>query len=88
MEIIGKLFKMGANISFNDPYFNRFPITRKLDLDISYADLNPTVLNEADLVLLATDHDEFDYDLILKESKIIIDTRGRYKFSIKKVVKA
>ena len=88
MEIIGKLFKMGANISFNDPYFNRFPITRKLDLDIPYAELNPTVLNEADLVLLATDHDQFDYDLILKESKIIIDTRGRYKFSIKKVVKA
>ena len=32
-----------------------------------------------DLVLLATDHDDFDYDLILEYSKIIVDTRGRFK---------
>ena len=41
-----------------------------------------------DLVLLATDHDSFDYDMILKESKIIVDTRGRFNFLTKNVVKA
>jgi UDP-N-acetyl-D-glucosamine dehydrogenase len=40
-----------------------------------------------DLVLLATDHDDFDYNLIEKEAKLIVDTRGRFKNS-EKVVKA
>jgi UDP-N-acetyl-D-glucosamine dehydrogenase len=40
-----------------------------------------------DLVLLATDHDDFDYDLIEKESSLIIDTRGRFEKS-EKVIKA
>ena len=40
-----------------------------------------------DLVLLATDHDDFDYDLIKKYSKMIIDTRGRFKKS-EKIIKA
>jgi UDP-N-acetyl-D-glucosamine dehydrogenase len=32
-----------------------------------------------DCVLLATDHDDFDYELIRKHSKLIVDTRGRYR---------
>ena len=31
-----------------------------------------------DLVLLTTDHDAFDYELIEKFSNLIIDTRGKY----------
>jgi UDP-N-acetyl-D-glucosamine dehydrogenase len=40
--------------------------------------LNADALKKFDLVLLATDHDGFDYDLIRKHAKIIVDTRGRY----------
>ena len=40
-----------------------------------------------DLVLLATDHDDFDYDLIEKKSKMIIDTRGRFH-KTEKIIKA
>ena len=36
-----------------------------------------------DLVILATDHDKFDYDSIVKYSELIVDTRGRYKKSSK-----
>ena len=50
-------------------------------------ELNKDTINSYDLVLLATDHDSFDYDLIGKESKIIIDTRGRFQKS-EKVLKA
>jgi UDP-N-acetyl-D-glucosamine dehydrogenase len=41
-----------------------------------------------DLVLIATDHDAFDYDLILKNSSLIVDTRGRYLEPAANVVKA
>jgi len=40
-----------------------------------------------DLVMLSTDHDSFDYDLIEKESILIVDTRGKFKGS-KKALKA
>jgi len=39
------------------------------------------------LVILATDHDVFDYKLIEKESMLIVDTPGKFKIS-KKVIKA
>ena len=39
------------------------------------------------LLLLATDHDSFDYKMIEKETKLIIDTRGKINNS-EKVVKA
>ena len=37
-----------------------------------------------DLVCLVTDHDLFDYK-ILSESKIIVDTRGKFKTKSRKV---
>ncbi|WP_295456499.1 hypothetical protein [uncultured Thiodictyon sp.] len=37
------------------------------------------ILAAADCVLLATDHDRFDYDLIKAHGRLIVDTRGRYR---------
>jgi UDP-N-acetyl-D-glucosamine dehydrogenase len=39
-------------------------------------------------VLIATDHDAFDYELILNNSSLIVDTRGRYLEPAANVVKA
>tara|TARA_Y100000816_G_C26105566_1_gene587366 strand:- start:870 stop:2177 length:1308 start_codon:yes stop_codon:yes gene_type:complete len=88
MEIINKLSSMDANIYFNDPFFKKFPQTRKLNLNVPCVDISKKTLNDMDLVLLSTDHDKFDYELILKEANIIIDTRGRYNFFDEKIVKA
>ena len=35
--------------------------------------------SEYDLAIIVTDHDIIDYDFIYKNSKCIVDTRGRYK---------
>ena len=50
--------------------------------------LGAGLLREQDLVLLATDHDAFDYELILEHSPLVVDTRGRYLVPNPKVVKA
>jgi UDP-N-acetyl-D-glucosamine dehydrogenase len=50
--------------------------------------LTAELLAGQDLVLIATDHDAFDYDLILKNSSLIVDTRGRYLEPAANVVKA
>ena len=45
-------------------------------------------ISEYDLVILATDHDDYDYDMLLSEVQLIVDTRGRFSNTHKKVIKA
>ena len=46
---------------------------------MSSINLSGDKLADYDLVILATDHDSLDYDLILQNAKYIIDTRGKYR---------
>ena len=87
LELIDLLLKSGAKVEFCDPFFQSIPITRKYQFQLDSKALEKNTIASADLVLLATDHDEFDYQLIHNEAKIIIDTRGRYGTS-EKVIKA
>ncbi|WP_407070388.1 hypothetical protein [Mycoplana dimorpha] len=49
--------------------------------DLTSVDLTPETLAEFDCVLLATDHDSFDYDFIQRHARLVVDTRGRYAAS-------
>jgi|TARA_B110000495_G_C22638412_1_gene379223 UDP-N-acetyl-D-glucosamine dehydrogenase len=50
----------------------------KFNYNTEEINLKPKVLKSFDIVLLMTDHDKFKYDMIYKNSKAIIDCRGRY----------
>ena len=78
LEIIKLLLEMEAKIEFNDPYFSKIPKSRNYDLLIKKTNLNKKNLIKFDCVVLLTDHDLFDYDLIKQNSKLIIDTRGKF----------
>ena len=78
---------MGADIQYCDPYFDKVPPTRKHQFELSAMPMNEKTLKSADLVLLVTDHEDFDYSLILAKAKLIVDTRGRFESS-PKVIKA
>jgi len=78
LEIIDHLHEMGAMVQFSDPFFREIPRTRKYTLSLKAMPLTKKVIKSADLVLLATDHDEFDYELIQQNAKLIVDTRGRF----------
>ena len=78
---------MGASVTYSDPYIDCIPPTRKYNLKLQYVPLNAQNIQSADLIILATDHDDFDYTLIEKEAKLIVDTRGRFKAS-SKIIKA
>ena len=41
-----------------------------------------------DAVVLATDHDKFDYELIKQHARLIIDSRGKYRAPSENVIKA
>ena len=78
LEIIRLLLDMKAFIKFNDPYFSEFPSFRKYKFKIDSIQLSNINIKEFDCVVLLTDHDLFDYELIKKNSKLIIDTRGKF----------
>jgi UDP-N-acetyl-D-glucosamine dehydrogenase len=88
LEIIDKLIDKGARVEYSDPFFDTIPRTRKYQFDLRSKIIDSKSLQSVDLVILATDHDHFDYELIEKKSPMIIDTRGKFSNSIKKVIKA
>jgi UDP-N-acetyl-D-glucosamine dehydrogenase len=83
-----KLRELGAEVSYSDPHIAIFPKMRKHHFDLASVQLSADELARYDCVLLATDHDEFDYELIQSSSSLIVDSRGRYLGAYKNVVKA
>lgn len=76
--LMEKLGRMGASIAYSDPHIPVFPSMRGHHFELASVDLTATSLASFDCVLLATDHDRFDYDLIRDNARLIVDTRGRY----------
>ena len=72
------LSERGAEVAYSDPHVPAFPRMRKHHFDLSSVDLDADTLGQYDLVLLATDHDAFDYAMIREHARLIVDTRGRY----------
>lgn len=88
VELMEILHTKGAIVFYSDPHVPVFPKMRKHCFDLKSVELSPELLVSMDCVLIATDHDVFDYDLILKKSRLIVDTRGRYRQQFATVVKA
>jgi len=88
-EIADFLIKnhISNNSDFTGIERDKIPITRKYSFTLKATTLNAKSIRSADLVLLATDHDAFDYRLIQENANLIVDTRGRLNNS-PKVIKA
>lgn len=76
VEIMDILVRKGARVDYSDPHVAEFPAMRKYKFDQRSVDLNPASLADYDCVVIVTDHDAFDYDLIQKQARLVVDTRG------------
>lgn len=88
VELMEILRDKGALVSYSDPHVPVFPPMREHRFDLASVALTPESLASYDLVLLATSHSAFDYDLIEQHSQLIVDTRGVYLDRKPNVVKA
>ena len=86
--ILKLLTDLGANVDYSDPYVPRFPPMRQYDFDMASVELTAETLASYDCVVVATDHDAFDYELVYEHASLIVDSRGRYRDSTEKVVRA
>jgi UDP-N-acetyl-D-glucosamine dehydrogenase len=73
LTIIELLKNAGADVSYNDPYFPTVGRGRKYDLQMKCAPLDN--LGQYDCVLIVTDHSDYDYERIVRESRLVVDTR-------------
>jgi UDP-N-acetyl-D-glucosamine dehydrogenase len=88
VAIMEMLRDKGAIISYSDPHVPVFPKMREHHFDLSSCKVTAESLQTYDCVIIATNHDAFDYDLIKVYSKLIIDSRGVYLQPTDNVIKA
>jgi UDP-N-acetyl-D-glucosamine dehydrogenase len=74
LTIIEVLQQRGAQVSYNDPYFPTVGRGRKYNLHMTCTPLHN--LGEYDCVLIVTDHSDYDYERIVRESQLVVDTRN------------
>lgn len=74
LTIIELLQKEGAQVSYHDPYFPMIGRGRHYDLQMKRAELEN--LAQYDCVLIVTDHSDYDYRRIVRESQLVVDTRN------------
>lgn len=89
LKIISLLQKKGAIVSYNDPYVPQsFGHRDYPGLKLKSVRLSEKKLKEFNAVVIATDHSRYDYEWIVKNSFLVIDTRNAIKKRRKNVVKA
>ncbi|MBI3286026.1 MAG: nucleotide sugar dehydrogenase [Burkholderiales bacterium] len=88
VELMEILRDKGADIAYSDPHVPVFPKMREHHFEIKSVPLTAESIASYDVVLVATNHKAFDYDLIQKNAKLIIDTRGVYLNPQPNIVKA
>jgi UDP-N-acetyl-D-glucosamine dehydrogenase len=77
LTIIELLQKEGAQVSYHDPYFPFIGKGRKYDLQMKRSGLEN--LSEYDCVVIITDHSDYDYQQIVRDAQLVVDTRNATK---------
>ena len=87
--IIELLQEQGAHVDFNDPFIPEIKLTRAHSKLKGKKSIPLSALDSYDLTAILTDHSDYDYPGIVKNSKIVIDTRNACKdIKSEKIIKA
>ena len=88
VEIMELIESKGGVVDYSDPHVPAFPKMREHHFELNSVELTAESIASFDAVILATDHDRFDYELIKLHSKLIIDSRGKYRAPAPHIIKA
>jgi UDP-N-acetyl-D-glucosamine dehydrogenase len=77
LKLLELLTASGAKLDYNDPYFPALHKMRHYDFShMRSVDLTPEQIAKYDCVLIATDHSSYKVDEIVKNAKLVVDTRN------------
>lgn len=88
VEIMELIQAKGGIVAYSDPHVPSFPEMREHHFDLSSEVLTAENIASFDAVVLATDHERFDYELIRAHARLIVDTRGKYRIPHANIIKA
>ncbi len=91
VKVVELLRQRGIRVSYHDPYVPVYPSGRKGDLGLSSRRLSARLLKVVDAVLILTDHSCIDYQWVVDQAPLVVDTRNAtaaIRRGAKKVVKA
>ena len=73
LDVMGLLDKKGAEVNYHDPYVTSLQLEGRTRYSVK--DLDKAV-EEADCVVIITNHKVYDYAKLLDSAKLIVDTRN------------
>jgi UDP-N-acetyl-D-glucosamine dehydrogenase len=77
-RVIELLTREGANVSYHDPYVPQFTvggdIVLKDKLTFTSVPLTAETLAQADCTIIVTGHNQFDYNWVVNETALVVDT--------------
>ncbi|MEP6774714.1 MAG: nucleotide sugar dehydrogenase, partial [Chloroflexota bacterium] len=78
LDIISLLLSKGAHADYHDPYVPDLEIAELRDqpITIHSVELTEETLQSCDVVLIVTDHSSYDYNWIVDNAKMVVDTRN------------
>ncbi|MDF1526631.1 MAG: nucleotide sugar dehydrogenase [bacterium] len=76
IDIIDRLIAKGAMITYLDSYIPELDVGTTV---LSASEISLELLQETDLAIIVTAHSDFDYDFILEQVPLILDTRNAIK---------
>ena len=79
LRVIELLKEKGARVDYHDPYFPRLHRTRKYDFGLGAVEPTAEALASYDAVVIVTDHSSYDYAAIVRNSRLVVDTRNATK---------
>jgi UDP-N-acetyl-D-glucosamine dehydrogenase len=88
VKLMELLRAAGAVVAYADPHVPVFPRMREHQFELASVALTPAEVAAHDAVLVATDHDAFDYAMVAAHARLIVDTRGVYRAPAANVVPA
>lgn len=74
LDVIGLLAEKGADVDYHDPYCPSLK-TNEGETMVSVPDLMDSV-RKADCVVIITNHSDYDYEALLADAQLIVDTRN------------
>ncbi|WP_349360310.1 nucleotide sugar dehydrogenase [Stappia sp.] len=88
VRVVELIAEKGGDVAYADPHVPTLTLEEGKGASLTAQPFDAAAIAGYDAVVIATDHDAFDYEMIAREAKLIVDTRGRYPASQARVTRA
>jgi UDP-N-acetyl-D-glucosamine dehydrogenase len=80
LDLLSLLHERGADLAYSDPHVPKLSgRTWPNGTDLEHVDLRHVPAGAIDCIVIVTDHCAFDYDLMQRAAKVVVDTRNAIK---------